>query len=185
MGYSIARMTLSTVSKLVALRHDDCEQSFCHGFWGNRLSRPPRRSPYPSARVLGQDRIKAPGPGALSMTRSFNPSKPIFMTSDPSLMRWHGVVNAVSLYLEHGQETFHSVHVESAQRVAAQARLAGVERLVHVSGIGADAASPSLYIRKRSEGELAVRSAFANATVVRPAVMFVRTTRFSPPSSSS
>jgi len=28
----------------------------------------------------------------------------------------HGVVNAVSLYVEHGPETFHSVHVESAQR---------------------------------------------------------------------
>jgi uncharacterized protein YbjT (DUF2867 family) len=84
----------------------------------------------------------------------------------------YGVVNAVSLYVEHGRETFHSVHVESAQRVAAQARLAGAERLVHVSGIGSDAASPSLYIRKRGEGELAVRSAFANATVVRPAVMF-------------
>ena len=44
----------------------------------------------------------------------------------------YGVVNAVSLYVEHGQETFHSVHVESAQRVAAQARRAGVERLAHV-----------------------------------------------------
>jgi NADH dehydrogenase len=84
----------------------------------------------------------------------------------------YGVVNAVSLYVEHGRETFRSVHVESAQRVAAQARLAGAERLVHVSGIGSNAASPSLYIRKRGEGELAVRAAFANATLVRPAVMF-------------
>jgi uncharacterized protein YbjT (DUF2867 family) len=84
----------------------------------------------------------------------------------------YGVVNAVSLYFERGRETFHSVHVESAHRVAARARLAGVERLVHVSGIGSDAASPSLYIRKRGEGELAVRVAFANATLVRPAVMF-------------
>ena len=45
-----------------------------------------------------------------------------------------GVVNAVSLYVEHGQETFRSVHVESAERVAAQAHRAGVERLAHVSG---------------------------------------------------
>ena len=84
----------------------------------------------------------------------------------------YGVVNAVSLYVEHGQETFHSVHVESAQRVAAQAHRAGVERLAHVSGIGADAASPSLYIRKRGEGEMAVRAAFADAILIRPAVMF-------------
>jgi uncharacterized protein YbjT (DUF2867 family) len=84
----------------------------------------------------------------------------------------YGAVNAVSLYIEHGQETFHSVHVESAQRVATQARVAGVRRFVHVSGIGADAASPSRYIRKRGEGELAVRTAFPDALFVRPAVMF-------------
>src|SRR5216684_7233745 len=84
----------------------------------------------------------------------------------------YGVVNAVSLYVEHGQETFHSVHVESAQRVAAQAHRAGVDRLIHISGIGADAASQSRYIRKRGEGELAVRAAFAEAPIIRPAVMF-------------
>jgi NADH dehydrogenase len=84
----------------------------------------------------------------------------------------YGVVNAVSLYVENGRETFHSVHVESAQRVAAQARRAGVERFVHVSGIGADTASQSQYIRKRGEGELAVQAAFTGALLVRPAVMF-------------
>jgi uncharacterized protein YbjT (DUF2867 family) len=83
-----------------------------------------------------------------------------------------GAVNAVSLYVEHGRETFHSVHVEAAERVAAQADRAGAQRLIHVSGIGSNAASPSLYIRKRGEGEQAVRSAFASATLIRPAVMF-------------
>ncbi len=84
----------------------------------------------------------------------------------------YGVVNAVSLYVEHGRETFHSVHVEAAQRLADQARRARVERLAHVSGIGSDAGSSSLYIRKRGEGELAVRAAFADAILIRPAVMF-------------
>src|SRR5271169_4081699 len=84
----------------------------------------------------------------------------------------YGAVNAVSLYVEHRSETFHSVHVESAQRIAAQAQRAGVNRLVHVSGIGADPRPQSLYIRKRGEGELAVRVAFADAIIIRPAVMF-------------
>jgi uncharacterized protein YbjT (DUF2867 family) len=84
----------------------------------------------------------------------------------------YGVVNAVGLYVEHGQETFHSVHVEAAQRAAVQARLARVKRLVHISGIGADAASQSRYIRKRGEGELAVRAAFPDAILIRPGVMF-------------
>jgi NADH dehydrogenase len=90
----------------------------------------------------------------------------------------YGVVNAVSLYVERGTETFHALHVEAAERLARQAQRAGVERLVHVSGIGADTASPSLYIRKRGEGELAVRAAFANAIIIRPAVMFGRDDAF-------
>lgn len=90
----------------------------------------------------------------------------------PAIDGVYGAINAVSLYVEHGRETFHSVHVESARRLAAQAHRAGVKRLIHVSGIGSDAASPSLYIRKRGEGELAVRAVFSEATLVRPAVMF-------------
>jgi uncharacterized protein YbjT (DUF2867 family) len=95
----------------------------------------------------------------------------------------YGAVNAVSLYVEHGRETFQSVHVESAQRVATQAQRTGVKQLIHVSGIGADRDSPSHYIRKRGEGELAVQEAFAEARLIRPAV--IRMMRFLPLSSSS
>ena len=90
----------------------------------------------------------------------------------------YGVVNAVSLYVERGTETFHAVHVEAAERLARQAQRAGVERFVHVSGIGADVTSGSLYIRNRGEGELAVQAAFANAIIIRPAVMFGRDDAF-------
>ncbi len=84
----------------------------------------------------------------------------------------NGVVNSVSLYTEHGKETFHSVHVEGAQCVAVEARRLGVEQLVHISGIGADAQSRSPYIRSRGQGELAVRTTYPGAILVRPAVMF-------------
>jgi uncharacterized protein YbjT (DUF2867 family) len=83
-----------------------------------------------------------------------------------------GVVNAISLYVEHGGDTFHSVHVEAAARIARVARRAGIKRFVHLSGIGADAASPSPYIRNRGEGEAAVQAAFPGAVIIRPAVVF-------------
>lgn len=83
-----------------------------------------------------------------------------------------GVVNAISLYVEHGGDTFHSVHVEAAARIARVARQAGTKRFVHLSGIGADATSPSPYIRNRGEGEAAVQAAFPGAVIIRPAVMF-------------
>src|SRR5271170_7493402 len=53
-----------------------------------------------------------------------------------------GVVNAISLYVERGSDTFHSVHVEGVARIASAARRAGAKRLIHISGIGADATSP-------------------------------------------
>ena len=83
-----------------------------------------------------------------------------------------GVVNAIGLYVEHGSDTFRSVHLEAAGKIARAARQAGIRRFVHLSGIGANAASLSSYIRSRGEGEAAVRTAFPDAVIVRPAVMF-------------
>ena len=89
-----------------------------------------------------------------------------------ALVGAYGAVNATSLYVERGRETFQSVHVEAAERLACLAQRAGVQRLVHVSGVGANTASPSLYIRKRGEGEQVVQAAFADAILMRPTVMF-------------
>ena len=83
-----------------------------------------------------------------------------------------GAVNAVSLYVERSGVTFDAVHVEAAARVARLARANGVERLIHVSGIGADPASSSPYIASRGRGEIAVRDSFPGAILIRPAVMF-------------
>jgi len=81
-------------------------------------------------------------------------------------------VNAVSLYVESGDATYRAIHVDGAGRLARAAAEAGVHRLVHISGIGADARSTSAYIRARGEGEDAVRAAFPGATIVRPSAMF-------------
>lgn len=82
------------------------------------------------------------------------------------------VVNTVSLYVEKGSVTFESIHERGAETVAREATVAEVARLVHVSGIGADAESRSPYIRARGRGELAVRRAFPSATVIRSSAMF-------------
>ena len=43
---------------------------------------------------------------------------------------------------------------------------------MHISGIGADAASASTYVRARAVGERLVREQFPEATILRPSVMF-------------
>src|SRR5580704_14234733 len=90
-------------------------------------------------------------------------------------------VTAVSLYAESGQQTFHSVHVTGAARVARLAREARVRQLIHVSGIGSDAGSSSPYIRSRGEGEMVVREALPAVALIRPSVMFGRGDAFVAP----
>lgn len=83
-----------------------------------------------------------------------------------------GAVNAVSLYLESRRLSFDDIHVQGAGRLARLAREAGIERLVHLSGIGVDPHSASPYVRARARGEAAVLKAFPRATLLRPSVLF-------------
>ncbi len=91
---------------------------------------------------------------------------------DRALTGARAAVNAVGLYVERGRETFHSVHIAGAHELALVAARCQLERLVHISGIGADPASRSAYVRARGEGEAAVREAFPGVTFLRPGVLF-------------
>lgn len=80
----------------------------------------------------------------------------------------NSVVNLVGVL----KGAFHDIHVTGARNVAEAAREVGAEALVHISAIGADPNSESAYGRTKSEGELAVRAAFPDATIIRPSIVF-------------
>ncbi len=82
------------------------------------------------------------------------------------------VVNCVGLLNESGKQTFEAVMVEGAARIARIAAEEGVQRLVQISAIGADAASESTYATAKGEGEAAVVAAFPGAYILRPSVVF-------------
>lgn len=71
-----------------------------------------------------------------------------------------------------------AVQADGAGHVAAAAKAAGVPALVHISAIGADAASASNYGRSKGEGETAVRAAFPDAAILRPSTIFGREDQF-------
>ncbi|MDX1541919.1 MAG: complex I NDUFA9 subunit family protein, partial [Geminicoccaceae bacterium] len=83
-----------------------------------------------------------------------------------------GVVNLIAILHERKRGQFDAVHVGLAGRLARAARTAGVERLVHISAIGADPNSSSAYARTKAGGERAVHEAFPDATILRPSVVF-------------
>jgi NADH dehydrogenase len=80
-------------------------------------------------------------------------------------------INLVGVLAPSGAQSFAAVHAAGAAAVAKAAVAAGA-RMVHVSAIGADANSPSLYARSKAEGERAVQSAIPSATILRPSVVF-------------
>ncbi|WP_395330729.1 complex I NDUFA9 subunit family protein [Novosphingobium sp. BL-8H] len=78
------------------------------------------------------------------------------------------VVNLVGAF----EGNLDAVQGSGAGRIAAAAKAAGAQALVHVSAIGADAGSDVAYARTKAEGERAVLAEFPTATIVRPAIMF-------------
>jgi uncharacterized protein YbjT (DUF2867 family) len=82
------------------------------------------------------------------------------------------VINLVGILQESGRQSFDAVQSFGARAVAEAAVQAGADRLVQMSAIGADAASPSLYARSKAEGEAAAFAALPDAIVFRPSVVF-------------
>ena len=82
------------------------------------------------------------------------------------------VVNLVGLLHQEGDQKFDTVQAGGAAAIAQLAAAEGVTNFVHVSAIGADADSDSLYARSKGLGEKAVRDSMPSATIIRPSVVF-------------
>ena len=82
------------------------------------------------------------------------------------------VVNLVGILFEKGPQSFEAAQREGAETVAQACAAAGVQRLVQVSAIGADASSKSDYARTKAEAEMAVRKAVPEAVILRPSIVF-------------
>ncbi len=82
------------------------------------------------------------------------------------------VVNCVGTFDKGGKNNFGAVQHEGAERVARLAAAEGISRLVHISAIGADKDSDSLYARSKALGEEAILKHFPNAVILRPSVIF-------------
>ncbi len=88
------------------------------------------------------------------------------------------VVNLVAA-LHGNAASFEHVHVTLPRKITTACRAAGVRRLVHVSALGADIGAPSMYLRSKAQGELALAAApELLTTVLRPSVIFGADDRF-------
>ena len=81
------------------------------------------------------------------------------------------VVNCVGILFEAGRNTFDSVQDFGARAVAEAARAADAG-LTHISAIGADVDSESVYARSKGRAEAAIARILPDAVILRPSIVF-------------
>jgi uncharacterized protein YbjT (DUF2867 family) len=81
------------------------------------------------------------------------------------------VVHTVAVPTERRQK-FAEVNVGGVAHVVAEARRAGVRRIVHMGALAADPASPYPYLRSKGEGEALVTGSGIPHVVLQPSLLF-------------
>ena len=81
-------------------------------------------------------------------------------------------INLIGILYEGGGRSFKALHVDAARNIAAACAAAGVDRLVHISAVGANPESASRYAGTKAAGEMAVREVKPDAVVIRPSIVF-------------
>lgn len=82
------------------------------------------------------------------------------------------VINCLGILYENRHQAFDRIHHQIPALVGRVATSLHIDRLIHISAIGADPAAESLYAASKGKGELALLAAFPSATILRPSVVF-------------
>lgn len=91
---------------------------------------------------------------------------------EKSVVNSNIVVNMIGAHQTTLHYNLHDANVKTAHRIAKIAKENGVTRFIHVSAMGAAPDSKSDVLRCKYESELAVKSFFPNASIIRPAPMY-------------
>lgn len=81
-------------------------------------------------------------------------------------------INLIGVLYEAGSRSFEAMHVEAARNIAVGCAAARIDRLVHVSALGANPESAAKYASSKAAGEMAVREAKPDAVIIRPSIVF-------------
>lgn len=82
------------------------------------------------------------------------------------------VVNLIGILAPSGKQNFQATQAELPARIAKIAKAHDIEKIVHISAIGANAKSKSRYAITKAEGERALLRAFSPVTIFRPSIIF-------------
>ncbi len=81
-------------------------------------------------------------------------------------------INCVGILAEKGANQFDDLQATAAGEIGRMAQKHNVSRLIHISSIGADIESKSLYSSSKGRGEQLIQDAFAQSVILRPSIIF-------------
>jgi len=82
------------------------------------------------------------------------------------------VINLIGSRWDTKNFSMYDTNHQIAENIAKGAKNAGVNRIIHVSALGADENAPSDFGKSKWMGEQAVKEVFPDATILRPSTLF-------------
>ena len=107
-------------------------------------------------------------PGAIELV-DWNPKN--FSELKDSIKNSDIVINLIGILYETRKQKFYNIHTDIPEAVAKICSESDVKKFIHVSAIGANENSKSLYQKSKYQGELKALNNFKKTVIIRPSVV--------------
>ena len=107
-------------------------------------------------------------PGAIELV-NWNPNN--FSELKESIKNSDIVINLIGILYESRKQKFYNIHTNIPEAVAKICSESDVKKFIHVSAIGANENSKSLYQKSKYQGEVKALNNFKNTVILRPSVV--------------
>ena len=107
-------------------------------------------------------------PGAIELV-DWNPNN--FSELKEAIKNSDIVINLIGILYETRKQKFYNIHANIPEAVAKICSESDVKKFIHVSAIGANENSKSLYQKSKYQGEVKALDNFKNTVIIRPSVV--------------
>jgi NADH dehydrogenase len=107
-------------------------------------------------------------PGAIELI-DWSPNN--FLELEEAIKNSDIVINLIGILFETRKQKFYNIHSNIPEAVAKICSKSDVKKFIHVSAIGANENSKSLYQKSKHQGETKALNNFKNTVIIRPSVV--------------
>jgi uncharacterized protein YbjT (DUF2867 family) len=107
-------------------------------------------------------------PGAIELI-DWNPNN--FLELKEAIKNSDVVINLIGILYETRKQKFYNIHSDIPEAISKICSESDVKKFIHVSAIGANEKSRSLYQKSKFQGEIKALNNFKNSIIIRPSVV--------------